>query len=244
MAACFSLPSGYARKTDGTPAVRLGDGTPQGLSTDGKWVLMLRGHSNGPNELVMMPIGPGTERKIPIEGLDPQEAWPLPDGKGFVARGLDGKDGKPPLAVFGPDGGKPTPVRAEGYFTDKRLIVSPGGERMAYLTKDGRLEIVPLSGGETTTVPGGSLDRDTDLVQWSSDDRWLYVVRGGGKVPAQIDRIEVATGRSESWKKLMPTDSAGVWMIANVRISRDGQSYAYSCFRNLVSDLWIMDGVR
>ena len=45
------------RKTDGTPAIHLGKGEGQGLSADGRWVVVIR---NG--ELVLIPTGPGRER--------------------------------------------------------------------------------------------------------------------------------------------------------------------------------------
>src|SRR6266852_9089142 len=49
----------YARKTDGSPAVRLGEGNWPVFSPDGKWVLAsqltLRTHS----KLILLPTGPG-----------------------------------------------------------------------------------------------------------------------------------------------------------------------------------------
>jgi Tol biopolymer transport system component len=48
--------STYLRGTDGSPAVRLGDGVAQGLSPDGKWALAML---SSPSRLILLPTGPG-----------------------------------------------------------------------------------------------------------------------------------------------------------------------------------------
>lgn len=65
-----------------------------------------------------------------------------------------------------------------------------------------------------------------------------------GKIPLGIDRIELATGRRESWKKLVPEDSAAVIEFDPAVIALDGESYAYSYLRNYVDDLYVVDGVH
>src|SRR5215831_12153637 len=45
----------YLRKTDGSPAVRLGDGTPMNLSADGKWALTLS--PGAKPQVVLLPTG-------------------------------------------------------------------------------------------------------------------------------------------------------------------------------------------
>ena len=44
----------------------------------------------------------------------------------------------------------------------------------------------------------------------------------------------------------MPADPAGVAHVNNTRfaISRDGKSYAYTYLRTVVSDLYLLEGVR
>jgi Tol biopolymer transport system component len=227
-------------KTDGTPAIHLGDGKAQGLSADGKWALTLR--EGPPRELIMLPTGPGSTKKIPVQGLEPLEAWLIPGEKGFLVR-AEGKDKNPVLAVVGPDGGKPSPLTVEGYVPDHRIVVSPTGDRIAYESKEGGLRIVPLSGGAATIVPGAPLDPNDKLVQWSADGRFLYVAREGD-APAPVDLIELETGRRRAWKTLMPADPIGVPSIFRICVSRDGQSYAYTPLRVLESNLFLVDGVK
>ncbi len=125
----------YFQKTDGSPAVRLGEGNALGLSPDGRWVLTLL--DGPPRELVMIPTGAGTSKKIPVEGVEPKWAWLLPNGKEILVRASDNASN--PLFLVGPEGGKPTPVRADDY-TDRAMALSPDGNRFAYATKGGSSE--------------------------------------------------------------------------------------------------------
>ena len=78
-------PAVYLRKTDGSPAVRLGEGSAVALSPDGKWVLATVSAGAGkPERLVLLPTGPG-ETRVVNDRLEffTGGAW-LPDGKRFV----------------------------------------------------------------------------------------------------------------------------------------------------------------
>jgi hypothetical protein len=52
-----------------------------------------------------------------------------------------------------------------------------------------------------------------------------------------------ADGRRELWKKVGPSDPAGVTFVATGRISDDARSYAYSYARHLL-DLFVVDGLK
>ena len=58
--------STYLRPTDGSPAVRLGDGVAQALSPDGKWALSIL---TSPSRLVLLPTGAGQARDLTRPGL-------------------------------------------------------------------------------------------------------------------------------------------------------------------------------
>jgi eukaryotic-like serine/threonine-protein kinase len=228
----------YFQQTEGSPPVRLGEGNAVGLSSDGRWVLTLL--VGPPRELVMIPTGAGNSKKIPVEGIEPKWAWLLPNGKGIMVQAPD-KAGNP-LVVVGPEGGKPTPVRADEY-TDRAMALSPDGDRFVYSTKAGQLRIAALSGGEPTTVPGAPLMVEDHLAQWSADGRFLYIWRSV-EIPGVIDRLELATGRRELWKKIAPQDSTGVRGVSNVVMAPDGESYAYQYYRVVAADLYVVEGVK
>src|SRR5437016_14636359 len=76
----------YLRKTDGSPAVRLGDGRSQRLSPDGKWALSVL---FTPPQLALLPTGAGEARSLergPIEQYSGKASW-FPDGKRVVFQG-------------------------------------------------------------------------------------------------------------------------------------------------------------
>ncbi len=107
----------------------------------------------------------------------------------------------------------------------------------------GRGFILPLDGGPRTQLEG--LEAGDRLDQWSGDGRYLYVSRQQD-LPGKVFRIEIGTGRRELWKELMPADPAGVVNVNNSRfaISRDGRSYAYHYTRVVLSDLFVLGGVK
>src|SRR5260370_35383702 len=69
----------YARKTDGSPAVRLGDGAGGKLSPDGKWALTVL---LTPPQLMLLPVGAGDPSYLPRSPIE-EDGYPatlFPDG--------------------------------------------------------------------------------------------------------------------------------------------------------------------
>jgi serine/threonine protein kinase len=227
----------YVRKTDGSPAVRLGEGASLALSPDGKWALSM---IVDPPSLTLLPTGAGAARKLGRPGLAYVvfAAGFSPDGKRvFFAAHEKGA----PLRTYTQeiDGGEPKPIGPEGKLAgtprpDGRHLVAAGG-----LTS--RLYLLALEGGDLVEIRGSE---PGDLpIRWSVDGRFLYVRDRSGEVPARLFRIEVASGRRESWKELAPADAAGVVEIRGIGLSDDLQSYVYS-FRRMLTDLYLVEGVR
>jgi hypothetical protein len=90
------------------------------------------------------------------------------------------------------------------------------------------------------SIPG--LEPEDTPARWSADGRFLYVYRREA-LPARVFRLEIATGRKELWKELMPADGAGVVDLSPVLPAPDGLSYVYGYLRTL-SDLYLLDGVE
>ncbi len=79
-------PAIYLRKTDGSPAVRLGDGNRPALSPDGKWVACIL--NNGPKtELTLLPTGAGEARNISTPGMHYERVEWFPDGQKLLFTG-------------------------------------------------------------------------------------------------------------------------------------------------------------
>ena len=102
----------YLRKTDGSPAIRLGDGNRPALSPDGKWVMCIL--SDGPKtNLSLLPTGAGEARSIGTEGMHYERVEWFPDGQRIL---FTGNEPNRPLRTFiqSLNGGKLTPVTPEG----------------------------------------------------------------------------------------------------------------------------------
>ena len=78
--------------------------------------------------------------------------------------------------------------------------------------------------------------------EWSADGGVLFVTTRGPE-GAQIDRIELGTGRRTPWKTLMPADRAGLLDLGFVHLSADAQAYVYS-YRRVLDDLYLVEGLK
>ena len=229
----------FLQKTGAASTIRLGDGRGESLSPDGKWVLTLA--PGPPNALVLLATGAGAARTLALAGLTTISSGKiLPDGHTLLVAASE--TGKPiGLWTLPLEGGKPRLVLPE--TAPEGMAISPDGKKLALHMSGGKGFILPLDGGPRTLIAG--LEPGDRLDQWSGDGRSLYVSRPQ-EVPGKIFRIEIETGRRELWKELMPADPAGVIAVSNspVAISRDGRSYAYSYARTVVSDLFLLGGVK
>jgi Tol biopolymer transport system component len=226
----------YIRQTDGSPAIRLGEGNGQRISPDGKWVLAIVRTTSDP-QMVLLPTGPGEPRALPRDGLRVRAAGFLPDGKRIAFGATEPGRGER-IYVRDIEGGKARAVSPEGY-RGAFLSISPDGRFVVASGPDRRPYLYPLDGGEPLLLPGlGSLDRPS---RWSSDGTLFVYQRGD--LPMKIFRFDVKTGKKELWKTLMPADAAGVADISPVIPTPDGKAYAYTYSRTL-SDLYVVEGIK
>jgi Tol biopolymer transport system component len=229
----------YLRKTDGSPAVRLGDGDAQALSPDGKWVLGI--HLSAPARLDLLPTGAGQPRDLKNPGIEHYHLanW-FPDGKHVLFAGDEAGHGMR-LYIQDIEGGDPRAFSPEGVDLIRgSRSVSPDGKTVFGFGPDGKVSLYPVDGGPARAIPGlAEADRP---IRWSGDGRFLYVAERQG-VSANVQRLDLSTGRKDPWKALTPADPAGVLSVKPVQITPDGKYYAYSYFRAL-NDLYIVDGLK
>jgi Tol biopolymer transport system component len=224
----------YLRGMDGSPAVRLGEGSGQDLSSDGEWALAVLHPSSDP-QLVLYPTGAGEPRLLSKEGLSVFAAAFMPDGKQILFSGSE-PGHRSRIYLRSLDGGKPRAVTPEGYG---RTLVTPDGKWVVAAGPDRKNFLYPLAGGEPTVVPG--IDPEDGVDEVSLDGRSLYVHRRA-ELPAKVFRLDIATGRKELWRTLMPADAAGIYSL-DVIPRRGGDGYVYS-FNRILSDLYLVEGVR
>ena len=226
----------YIRKTDGSPAVRLGDGVATNLSSDRKWALsILRAPSR---QVVLLPTGPGEPRAVAVGNLEVFSGVFVPGGRRLVllakepSRGLRGW-----LVDLG--GGRPRPFTPE--LASDSTALSADGRFLAVLTSNGRAALCPLEGGDARVLAG--LDPGDVPIQWSADSRSLYI-RERGDAPIRISRFDLGTSTKTPWKALAPSDRSGLIRVESIAITPDGKYYAYTYVRILSSDLLLVSGLE
>jgi eukaryotic-like serine/threonine-protein kinase len=226
----------YIRYMDGSPAVRLGEGYASAVSSDGKWVLIIR---NVPGAIVLMPTGPGQEQVLPRHGIE-QYLWAtwFPDGRKILFVGEEAGH-KPRCYIQGIDGGEPVPVTPEGVVETYNLRVSSDGKSLLIQDKSGRLSIYSLETGTSRVIPG--METGDAVAGWSLDGQSLYVYRLKS-LPFQIFRINLLTGKKERWKEITPSDATGV-VSSRILFTPDGKGYVYDVV-HYTSSLYLCDGLR
>jgi serine/threonine protein kinase/Tol biopolymer transport system component len=224
----------YLRKADGSPAVRLGDGLAKQISPDGKWVLSVTLTSR---RIVLLPVRTGKRREIEAFGITPHEAIWTPTPNRILLSGNEaGRAGR--LYLQDLDGGAPTPITPEG-IGEGLGPISPDGKWVVAQGMDHSFYLYPLEGGDPKPIPG--LAPDDRPICWTPVGQDLYVFRRGS-LPSPVFLLELATGRKQPIKELMPPDAAGVVEIIAVYITPDAASYAYS-YHRILSDLFLVEGV-
>jgi len=228
----------YVRQTDGSPAVKLGEGFGLEISGDGKWVLARP--PGDERSLMLAPTGTGTPVTVDLRGFERVSKQTLfPDAKRLLLLASE-KGGKRRLYVQDLPSGKARPITDRAYAFETGHV-SPDGQWVAAWgewTED--LFLIPTGGGDTRTVPN---TKDLDFIRWTPDGKYMF---GGvsGSIPARVVRVEVATGKREPWKDLAPSERSGIIQIAPVYMTPDGKSYVYGYGRAATSDLYIVEGLR
>ena len=222
----------YVRRTDGSPAVRLGEGRAAALSHDGKWALASR--PSDPR-WQLLPTGAGMTRTLQAVPADrlASGSW-LPDGNGIVFTGFRGATVQ--IYVQEVATGAFRPVGPQG----ARLIahsVTPDG-RFALAGMGSNVRMFPLDGGESQSI---AWIGDAEFLGWSADGAAAFVARRSGP-RMEIQRVDVRTGRAQPWKTLAPTDPVGIEQLGFAVVAGGGRSYCYSYDRQL-RDLYMLEGL-
>ncbi len=224
--------SAYMRATDGSPAIRLGDGTPYGVSPDLKWVTSII--PGQPQQLWLLPTRAGAPKNLSQPSFDYDFALWFPDGKHLLVTGREpGKQARSYLTTM--DGGALTPITPEGVqgfpTEDGKEVVSRQGDVMKFY---------PTDGGQPRSVPAKIPDV---TLPWSGQSGRYVIGAEQPAVPLKLYRYDTVTGERIPWRDLVPADRAGVYVANIFDITPDARWYAYSYVRDL-SDLYLVDGLR
>jgi hypothetical protein len=227
----------YLRSADASsPPLDLGfaEAFADDLSPDGNTVIVT---TATPSRLVLVPRSAGDPRELPTYGIGAYSGalW-FPDGRRILFNGaMPEKDARPYVQDI--DGGPPREFAEPG---TKAAAISRDGEWVAATGPEPGIWLYPVSGGPARHVPGS--EREDRPVAWTADGKGLWVFRWTD-VPSDVFRLEIATGRREHAKTLMPRDTAGVESILTFRTTASGDAYFYT-YRRVLSKLYLARNLR
>jgi WD40 repeat protein len=225
----------YLRRADEPAPLRLADGIADALSPDGKWAIAHQGA-----KLVIVPTGTGEARELKIDGaFESGAAW-FPDSRRAVVGGATGNGGYR-LHVIDTLDETAKPLSPENIWSGgiRSFAVSPDGRFVAGMSSQGTIVLYPLDG--TAPIPVAGAEAGEIPIQFAADGASLFVYRPT-TLPARVHRVALATGQRELWRELTAADPAGVYKIAPVAITPDGNAYAYTALR-VLSELYLTEGV-
>jgi Tol biopolymer transport system component len=234
-----SAEAAYLRNTDGSAAVRLGEGVPLALSPDGKWALVLRGGwpAGTSPHLVLLPTGAGQEKALSTGPVIPTKyptRWARfhPDEKRIFFSGTEPGHQE---RAYGQslEAGPPRPVTPEGRWPK---ALSPDGALLAAIDGDRNL-IIFATDPKARTAPRTvtKLSGDENPIHWSADGRSLLIA-DSSKRPIRVDRLDLASGLRTSWRSFSPGGLLGggggvtglvlaaneeAWVIGYIRYSAE-----------------------
>jgi Tol biopolymer transport system component/predicted Ser/Thr protein kinase len=225
----------YLRDTDGSPAIRLGEGSGLALSPDGNWALSRLNVT--PSPLLLYPTGVGDMKRLKDDGLNHVFLGFLPDGKRIVFSGTEPGHG---LRLYWEslDDSKPHAFSSEG--VGSTFVVSPDGSQVADRGPDQKIYLYPVAGGEAKLLPGQQAGER--VTGWAADGHSVFLMERG-QIPADVIRLDLVTDQRSLWKTMEPADAAGIDTIGRVLISADSKAYVYGYNRTL-SDLYLVRGLK
>jgi Serine/threonine protein kinase len=221
----------YTRGTDGSPAVRLGDGTSEALSPDGQWVLSIP-RNRKPAQIVMLPAGAGQARQITHDRISHRNARWFPDGAHILFQGNE--EGRSPrLWIQALDGSAPRAITPENVSGTQ---VTPDGRFVLGRTADRKFNLYPVAGGPPVPIP--ALKTGDVPTHFTADGRSLFVATFG-KIPAMLYKVDLARGTRTLSREAMPADPSGLINVGPILVTPDGATTVYS-YTRLLSDLYVV----
>jgi eukaryotic-like serine/threonine-protein kinase len=226
----------YVRKTDGTPAVKIGGGEfASDISPDGKWVLLFRA-DDPQRRIQIVPVGPGQPTVLHWDGFTPNwGAW-FPDGQRILFAGEQKGQGFGTY-VTDRNGAAPKLITKDDF---RWPLVSPDG-RSTIITHNGKPQLLTIGESAPKEIPG--VTAEDFVIAWSDDPKIVYVARTNGTA-RQIEKLNLDTGRRELWQVWKPQDPAGLAPpTVPPAITPDGSKMVFSQ-RKQLSTLYRSDNLK
>jgi len=225
----------YARKNDGSPAVRLGGGGyATDITPDGKWALVVL-PDDPAARLQIVPVGPGQAHVLHWDGMQPRWAEWFPDGQHI-------------LLIASPSGQAQTVYLTDvNGSTPKQL--SSGEVPWGSVAPDGNSILVFESGAwvarsisDASTKPIQGIQAAEFPLGWA-DSKHVFV-QATIATGLNIYKVDVESGQREPWQTITPKDATGLRpMNTPTAITPDGRWMAFGC-RTQLGQLYRSDTLR
>jgi Tol biopolymer transport system component len=232
----------YLRATDGSAAVRAGEGQAFVFSPDSKWLTGYTSNDAATRKYVLMPTGAGEQKSIAVPGLQGNGGlivgWLAGDQHYLVMGTLPGKKG---WQFFSWDAARAAlqPVSPEN-ITDMLPLVAPDGRQFLAQGPDRAWCVYAIDGSPPKPVSG--LTPHDIPVNWRMDGHSLYIrTHADTNKTARISVFDLNTGQRTFWKEIRP--ARPVDEVYNLAVTPDGRAYAYN-FVQTISDLYLVQGLR
>jgi serine/threonine protein kinase len=228
----------YMRKTDGSPATRVGEGHAYKLSPDGKWITGYVLDAAGARHFSLLPTGPGEATEISIPGLGgPAVIGWLDGNQRYLVVGR--KENGFQCFAWDARSGNVQPICPEGTPDSIAYLVSPDGKQVLGPKAEGGWVVYSTQGQPREAL---GIESDEFPVNWRSDNRSAFVRpnrESTATIPLTV--VDLVTGKRSPWKEIRPAQL--VVEIHDLYITPDGRAYAYS-FVLVQSDLYVARGLR
>jgi len=225
----------FLRNTDGSPPVRMGEGTGRAISPDGKWAITQPLRSN---ELILVPTGAGTSRRLTHDSINYGVVRFLPDGQPILASGIEPGHGARDY-VIDLGSGQSKPLTPEGIFG----VVPSSDGRATAVMKDGSWGIWPLNESGSGFRPVPNLKTNYQVSGWSTDGQSLLVYPANATKTAKTYRVNINTGKMEFWKEFGASLEKDAVFVARPTFSADGRAYSY-IYNQVLSQSYVVKGLK
>ena len=226
----------YMRKSDGSPAVRIGGGGfGTDLTSDGKRALiLLPGDKQGRVQIV--PVGPGQARVLRWDGIEPRWAAWFPDGQRILLDAVQSGQGS---GLYITDVNGSTPKLVSSGSTPFAAVAPDGHSFFALL--NGAWVVRPVPEGPAKPIPG--IQAPEQPIAWTTDTKHVFT-----QLPSAtgltIYKIDVDSGRRELWQVVKPKEQVGLSPIINpTGITSDGRWITFT-YGTLLGQLYRSDNLK
>ncbi len=226
----------FLRKTDGSPAVRLGEGYGVALSPDQKWVLA--SIPSNPPRSSLIPTGAGEVIELKPTGIENIVPWGFAADSRRVIFLANEPGHQVRFFLFDPASAKLQPLTPE----DTRIGgVTPDGKFLIFRSNKPLPDLVPVDNPSAIREIKGLQPGERPILV--SDDGKIALIVSPNGLTATVYRLHIDTGVRQLVRTLEMHDPTGGFGITRVAATPDGQSFAFNTLRDL-SELYLLQGLN